>query len=224
VPDPTRQSAAPGHSHHRLVESVREAGHLGLYRAGFQFVDQNGTSYSANGFPVPTGTPLSADGHGTLPLVATGGSGPANTSGSTQVLASLVAPITPAKAANAVNLDVSFGDRSAVVVGAPQLQLTYHGTTPPGSLPTRVFAQLVDESTGLVLGNQITPIDVTLDDHTHTTSVPLEMVAFTGKPQDRIELQVVATTVAYAQPRLGGSIEFTHIHISLPVASGITAK
>ena len=57
---------------------------------GFQFVDQNGTSYSAGSFPVPTGAPLSADGQGTLPLVAGGGSGPADTSGSTQELASLV--------------------------------------------------------------------------------------------------------------------------------------
>ena len=135
-------------------------------------------------------------------------------------LAGLVGPITPAKAANAVNVAVSFGNRSAVVVGAPQLQLTYRGTTPPGTRPTRVFAQLVDESTGLVLGNQITPIDVTLDGQTHTTSVPLEMVAFTGKPGDHIELQLVATTVAYATPRLGGSVEFTHIHIALPGGVG----
>ena len=135
--------------------------------------------------------------------MADGGSGPADTSGSSQELASLVGPITPAKATNAVNVDVSFGSRSAVVVGAPQLQLTYRGTSPPGARPTRVFAQLVDESTGLVLGNQITPIDVTLDGRTHTTSVPLEMVAFTGKPNDHIELQLVATTVAYAHPALG---------------------
>jgi ABC-2 type transport system ATP-binding protein len=191
---------------------------------GFQFVDQNGTSYSADSFPVPTGVPLSAAGDGSLALVATGGSGPADISGSTQELASLVGPITPAKAAHAVDVDVSFGNRSAVVVGAPQLQLTYRGTAAPGVRPTRVFAQLVDESTGLVLGNQVTPIDVTLDGRTHTTSVPLEMVAFTGRPNQRIELQLVATTVAYAVPRLGGSVDFTHIHLALPVASNIQPK
>jgi ABC-2 type transport system ATP-binding protein len=191
---------------------------------GFQFVDQNGTSYSADSFPVPTGVPVSADGDGSLALVAAGGSGPADTSATTQTLASLVAPITPAKAANAVDVGVSFGNRSAVVVGAPQLQLTYQGTAVPGVRPTRVFAQLVDESTGLVLGNQVTPIDVTLDGRTHATSVPLEMVAFTGRPKARIELQLVATTVAYAPPRLGGNIDFTHIHIALPVASDIQPK
>ena len=190
----------------------------------FQFVDQNGTSYSASEFPVANGQPITAQGHGTLALRSTGGSGPVTVPASTQVLASLVGPITPAKATNAVNVMVSFGSRPQVVVGAPQLQLTYDGTVPAGVRPTRVFAQLVDESTGLVLGNQITPIDVTLDGHTHTTSVPLEMVAYTGQPHADVELQLVATTVAYATPRLGGSVDFTRIHISLPVAAHITAK
>ena len=151
--------------------------------------------------------------------MATGGSGPAAVSTSTQVLARLVAPITPAPAATAVTVSVPFGPRSAAVVGAPRLSLTYTGTTPVGSRPTRVFAQLVDPSTGLVLGNQITPIDVTLDGHSHTTVAPLEMVAFTGRAHTSIELQVVATTVAYAHPRLGGSVHFTRIGVSLPVAA-----
>jgi ABC-2 type transport system ATP-binding protein len=191
---------------------------------GFQFVDQNGTSYSAPGYPVPTGTPVSANGHGTLSMVASGGSGPATATAAGQSLSSLVGPITPAPAINAVNVNVSFGHRSAVVLGAPELRLTYHGTTPPGARPTRVFAQLVDRSTGLVLGNQITPIQVVLDGRTHTLSVPLEMVAFTGTPASRLQLQLVATTVAYAQPRLGGTVDFTQIHLSLPVASHITPR
>jgi hypothetical protein len=53
-------------------------------------------------------------------------------------------------------------------------------------------------------------------------SLPLEMVAYTGEPHAVIELQLVATTVAYAQPQLGGSIDFTHIHVALPVAADIT--
>jgi ABC-2 type transport system ATP-binding protein len=190
----------------------------------FQFVDQNGTSYAASDFPVASGTPITAQGDGTLALRSTGGSGPVTAPASTQVLAGLVGPITPAKANNAVNVTVSFGNRAQVVLGAPQLQLTYDGTVPSGVRPTRVFAQLVDESTGLVLGNQITPIDVTLDGHSHTTSVPLEMIAYTGRPHGAVELQLVATTVAYATPRLGGSVDFTRIHVSLPVAAHLTAK
>ena len=90
--------------------------------------------------------------------------------------------------------------------------------------PTRVFAQLVDDTTGLVLGNQITPIAVTLDGQPHTVTVPLEVVAFTAHPGTSVTLQIVATTVAYAQPRLGGKIHFSAISISIPTGTGITAK
>jgi len=70
-----------------------------------------------------------------------------------------------------------------------------------------------------VLGNQVTPIAVTLDGRSHTTTVSLEMVAYTGRAHTSLDLQVVATTVAYAQPRLGGSVHFAHIGVSLPVAA-----
>ena len=191
---------------------------------GFRFVDQNGTTYSAAGWPVPAGRPVTAAGQGTLALNAVGGSGPADTSGTAQLLAGLAGPITPAPAANAVNVPVPFGNRSVVVVGAPRLRLAYKGTTPPGSRPTRVFAQLVDGSTGIVLGNQVTPIAVTLDGRPHTTTVPLEMVAFTGTPESHLELQLVASTVTYGQPRFGGNVDFTQVQLALPVASDIAAR
>ncbi len=191
--------------------------------ADFRFVDQNGNGYSANSYPVPPGSPVTATGQGTLHLVGTGGSGPLpSLPPSTQELGSLVAPITPARATNAVDVGFGFGNRSALVIGAPRLQVTYRGTSPPGPRPTRVFAQLVDQSTGLVLGNQITPFPVILDGHSHTTTVPLEMVVFAGHPGAQLELQLVATTVAYAQPRLGGSVDFTAIHLSLPTSATLT--
>ena len=157
--------------------------------------------------------------------MAAGGSGPADTSGSTQELAGLVAPITPAKAANAVNVDISFGSRSAVVVGAPQLQLTYRGTSPPGHPADpglRPVGGRIDRPRRWAIRSRRSTSPST--DRRHTTSVPLEMVAFTGSPDDHLELQLIATTVAYAVPRLGGSIDFTHIHIALPVASDIHPK
>ena len=190
----------------------------------FELVDQHGTSYSADGYPLAAGTAITADGHGTLALKAEGGAGPAHPAADNpDLLARLVAPITPARAANAVNVTVVTGTRASVVVGAPQLRLTYTGTVAAGSRPTRVFAQLVDAKTGLVLGNQITPIAVILDGREHTTSVPLEMVAYTTEPGTNLVLQVVATTVAYAQPRLDGSIEMV-AHLVLPVAADLTAK
>ena len=189
--------------------------------SGFTFVDQNGTNYSAPGYPVPQGAPFAASGSGTLSLIGTGGSGPLASRPSGQLLGSLVAPITPAPASNAVNVTVRFA-RAGVIVGAPRIVITYSGTTPTGGRPTRVFAQLVDRTTGTVLGNQATPIPVVLDGGTHTTALPLEVVAYTAQTYSDIELQLVATSVTYEVPRLGGSVTFSSIHLTLPCASTLT--
>jgi ABC-2 type transport system ATP-binding protein len=188
---------------------------------GFSFVDQNGTAYSAPTYPLPEGLPFTATGSGTLAMVATGGSGPLTAIPNGQQLGGLVAPITPTPATNAVDVPVPFA-RAGVIVGPPRLVLTYSGTVAAGTRPTRVFAQLVDKATGLVLGNQVTPVAVTLDGKRHITTVPLEMVAFTAEPTSDVELQLVATTVSYEQPRLGGSVTFSTVHIALPVASTLT--
>ena len=148
--------------------------------------------------------------------MASGGSGPARTTGSSDPLASVAGAITPARATHSLDLDVPVGSKPVVVVGAPSLQLTYSGTTPAGGVPTRIFAQIVDDTSGLVLGNQVTPIAVTLDGAQHTATVPLEIVAYAGKPGDRLTLQLVATTVAYATPRLGGTITFSGIGSRFP--------
>jgi len=190
---------------------------------GFEFVDQNGTTYTAPNYPLADTLPFTAQGAGTLALVSTGGSGPITHYPDGQELGGLVAPITPAPATNAVDVPVTF-PKSGVIVGAPHLVFTYRGTVPAHSRPTRVFAQLVDTSTGLVLGNQVTPIDVTLDGHTHTASVPLEIVAYTATPASHVELQLVATTVAYATPQLGGSVNFSTIRLTLPVAANLVPK
>jgi ABC-2 type transport system ATP-binding protein len=165
---------------------------------------------------------LGAEGKGTLQLVATGGSGPVTVrSTNSDPVGALASSITPAEAANAVNVTIDGGSQASLVVGAPHVTLTYQGTVPPGAAPTRVFAQIVDGSTGLVLGNQVTPIDVTLDGKSHTTSVPLEIVSQAFAQGQHVVLQLVATTVAYAQPRLGGSVTFSAINVTLPVVSGL---
>jgi ABC-2 type transport system ATP-binding protein len=192
---------------------------------GFRFVDQNGTLFSAPDYPVRTGAPVTASGSGTLHLVAGGGSGPAHVSAAqfrSNVVAAVAGLVTPARATNAVDVTIAAGTRHAELVGAPQVTLTYHGRVPPGVAPTRVFAQLVDDSTRLVVGNQVTPIAVTLDGHTHTTSVPLEAIAFALARHRHLTLQLVATTVAYAVPRLGGTVSFGHVTVSLPVATHLT--
>ena len=191
----------------------------------FEFVDQDGVSYTADQFPPSpsSAAPLTGSGAGTLALVAAGGAGPLTANGAGGALAGAISPITPGPATNSVDVTVPAPAADIVLVGAPQLTMTYSGTTPDGPQPTRVFAQLVDDASGLVLGNQITPVAVTLDGASHTITVPLEMIAFTAHPTATVTLQIVATTVAYAVPRLGGTIDFSAITIDLPAVGGVTA-
>jgi ABC-2 type transport system ATP-binding protein len=191
--------------------------------APFEYVDQNGVEYTADQYPLPAAAPIVADGSGTLTMVAGGGAGPAHATGSVGALGTAALPITPGKATHAVNVPIT-ATKAANVVGAPTLTLNYSGTTPAGARPTRVFAQLVDDSTGIVLGNQITPIAVTLDGKSHTTTVPLEIVAFTATPGSHLTLQLVATTVSYANPRLGGTVHFSSVHVALPTVTGVTRQ
>ena len=191
---------------------------------GFAFVDQKGTSYAAPGYPLPSGGPIVATGSGMLALKAGGGSGPPTVAANAQaanVVDVVAYSVTPGPAANALNITVHIA-RAAVVVGAPKLSMTYSGTAAPGTRPTRVFAQLVDPATGIVVNNQITPIPLTLDGRSHTVTVPLEAMGYTVKAGTSLELQLVATTVAYITPRLGGTIKFSRVTVVLPTVKGLS--
>ncbi len=187
-----------------------------------EVLDQRGDRYTATDWPIATAMRLRAEGSGSLELVENGGAGPATPkTGSTNPIGSAAAGITPARAENAVNVEIR-ATSAGTSVGAPRLTIVYSGTTPPGDRPTRVFAQLVDDETGLVLGNQITPIPVVLDGATHRLRIPLEMIGHTFAEGQSVTLQIVGNTVAYAPPRFGGAIEFTKIAIELPIAKGLT--
>jgi ABC-2 type transport system ATP-binding protein len=185
-------------------------------------IDQHGARSTGADWPLPAGTPLTADGDGTLALQEAGGAGPASAKpGSTNPIDGIATTITPSRATNAVDVKIT-AKRAAFAAGAPQLTITYSGTTPPGDRPTRVFAQLVDDSADVVVGNQITPIPVVLDGKQHTLTLPLEMIGQQLAAGETLTLQLVATTVAYAKPRFGGQVEFTKIHVALPTVRGLT--
>jgi ABC-2 type transport system ATP-binding protein len=182
-------------------------------------VDQDGMRWTAQDYPVPATASVTASGSGALDLTADGGAGPISLPTAPDTLGTLVQPITPAKATNAVNVTIDPGSVDALSIGAPRLRISYSGSVDPGPRPTRVFAQLVDDATGVVVGNQITPLDVTLDGKKHTTTTDLELIAQHLTPGHTITLQLVATTVAYAEPRLDGRITFDSINISLPTTN-----
>lgn len=183
-------------------------------------LDQFGERHRGDALPAASSV-VEGSGAGHIDLVVGGGAGPARAPiGSTEVLDSIASSITPARATNAIEVEVQIDDE-VLLVGPPELQLTYQGTGPAGDRPTRLFAQLVDDTTGLVLGNQITPIPVELDGEPHELTLPLETISHMAPAGSSITLQLVATTVAYATPQLGGSVEVESIRVALPVVEGL---
>lgn len=172
----------------------------------FEFVDQRGQFYASDTYRIVNGSPITAGSSGgLLPLVPfIGGSGPMFG----------VLPIGGSKAFNALNLTTPTLTTTAVVAGAPQLTLSYSGT----GIARHVYAQLVDDSTGLVLGGQVTPIPVTLDGQPRSISVALEPVAHTLKPGQTVTVQLVASSTLYGTITSFGSLRVTDMHLSVPTA------
>ena len=171
----------------------------------FEWVDQRGQWFSSDVYPLRKGSPIvtSSSAGATLPLLPyIGGSG---------------LPLIPFAffASHAVNLTIPKAATTTYVVGAPELTLTYSGT---GS-SRHVYAQLVDDTTGLVMGSVVTPIPVTLDGNTHTVTVPLEPVAHTLRPGQTVTLQLVASAGLYERfiPSLGELI-VSSMQLTLPTA------
>ncbi len=171
----------------------------------FEWVDQRGQHLSTDSYPAPAGNPItvSRDGHAVLPLIPyMFGSGPMF----------FVMPTGGTKALNAVNLDSPVSPTTSYIVGPPRLSFSYSGT----GTGDHVYAQLVDNTTGLVLGNQVTPIPVTLDGATHTVDVALLPVAHTLSPGKTVTLQLFSWSADYAAKPSLGSMTVSDMATSLP--------
>jgi len=200
----------------------------------FQWVDQNGNFFSSDlmpSNPAFQGTPITATNStgGILPIVPiVGGSGPQTKilqPGSSSVEAALLSLATAAPASNALNLTVSV-PAGTQIVGAPELTFTYSGI----GTSTTVYAQIVDNQTGLVLGNIVTPIPVTLNGQTQTVSIALGQladVAYTaaalpGEPPPTLTLQLVGSATPFLNLTQFGVINVSSMTLTLPtVAAGV---
>ncbi|MGB3351367.1 MAG: CocE/NonD family hydrolase, partial [Mycobacterium sp.] len=161
--------------------------------AQFEWVDQNGDLFSSDTYPVATGEAVTAsrdDDKSIFIFPFIGGSGPSPFGITRGLIAALLGLPSAAPALNAVNLEVPDATETTHIVGAPELTLTYSGT---GSA-THVYAQIVDDETGLVLGNLATSIPVELDGDSHTVTVPLDQVAHTLQPGQSVTVQVMTST------------------------------
>ncbi|SBS77792.1 X-Pro dipeptidyl-peptidase domain protein [uncultured Mycobacterium sp.] len=178
----------------------------------FEWVDQRGQRLSSASYDLTPSDPVVASSANprVLHLVPFLGAG-----GLLGVL-----PIGSSRAINALNLTTPAVTTTTYVVGAPQLSFAYSGT---GS-GNHLYAQLVDNSTGQVLGNQVTPILVTLDGTERTVNVPLEMVAQTLKPGQKVTLQLFSSSASYRAVGALGEVTVSNIELSLPTVDPSTVS
>lgn len=188
----------------------------------FQYTDQKGNWYKADTLPSSAafyGTPYNAvtgASGGTLAVVPIlGGSGPAPQASIPYSLG------LAAKASNAVNVMVPT-QADAQYVGAPTVSFDYSG------LGTNrfVYAQLVDNKTGLVVGNLVTPVPVTMDGRTHTATINMENIVYTVTDPnvDNLTLQITSSATAYENFTAFGVINISNISLTLPTPAIVTAE
>ncbi|OBB13404.1 hypothetical protein A5761_19485 [Mycolicibacterium setense] len=179
----------------------------------FQWIDQNGEHYTSDLLPSDpdfAGAPVTASGGGGLlgivPVL--GGSGP----GSAGIPFGLG---DGTKATNAVNVTVTApSDTATQIVGAPELTMTYSGV----GTSRHVYAQIVDDQTGKVIGNVVTPIPVTLDGKEHTVTIPMEAVAYTLEPGHTATVQITSSATPFLNFTQFGAINISGIEVALPTA------
>lgn len=177
----------------------------------FQWIDQNGDHYTSDLLPSDpqfTGTPVTASGSGgVLGIVPIfGGSGP----GAAGIPFGLG---DGTKATNAVNTTVTAPSGTATqIVGAPELTMTYSGI----GTSRHVYAQIVDDQTGQVIGNVVTPIPVTLDGKEHTVTIPMEAVAYTLEPGHTATVQITTSATPFLNFTQFGVIDISGVEVTLP--------
>ncbi|MCV7178759.1 alpha/beta hydrolase family protein [Mycolicibacterium sphagni] len=176
----------------------------------FEWVDQRGQHLSSTSYDLTPSDPVVATSTKTRTLTMVPFVGAGGLFG--------VLPIGSSRAINALNLTTPAVTTTTYVVGAPHLTFTYSGT---GS-GDHLYAQLVDNSTGQVLGNQVTPISVTLNGTEQTASVDLEMVAQTLKPGQKVTVQLFSSSASYRAVGDLGSLTVTSMELSLPTVDPAT--
>lgn len=187
----------------------------------FQWADQNGAIYKSDYLPFDSNfegadalyTSATAGGLlGIVPIL--GGSGPAPQASLPYSLG------LASKALNAVSLTADVGSNAVnpqfqYIAGAPTISFKYSGI----GTSRFVYAQLVDDATGLVVGNLVTPIPVTLDGKTHTIDdFALENISYTAAPGDKLTLQITSSATAYENFTSFGVMNISDIGLTLPYA------
>ena len=190
----------------------------------FEWVDEDGRWHESAQYPPAQGEVIRGSGSGTLSLT------PGELPGSGVAIFATPYTFGGADHPAAVEVPITGPANGTPIVGAPQLRLRYtatgvstYGAAVDGAAKNRtyVYAQIVDDARHRVVGNQATPIPITLDGQEHELSLSLERIA-TKPTSAGYSLQIVPQTSVYDGQRAAGRVDLRSIDIELPLAgSGV---
>lgn len=113
-------------------------------------------------------------------------------------------------------------DPDIFIVGAPTVSFSYSGI---GNAKA-IYAQIVDDATGQVLGNINTAIPVTLDGKDReVVDFPIANIVYSnplpGKDASSLRLQLVANSSLYQNTAVIWSVGISDVSVNLPTADGV---
>ena len=120
----------------------------------------------------------------------------------------------PVDFTDSAGVPITVGSGSQVV-GAPTLTFSYQGL----GTSRAVFAQVVNNSTGRVLGNIVTPVPVTLDGQQRTVTMDLSNIVYTyggDTTPGSLTLQITSSATAFENLTAFGLMTISDVSLSLP--------
>jgi ABC-2 type transport system ATP-binding protein len=170
----------------------------------FEYITQDGTWHSTSGYPAPEATATRAG----------SGSGIVEANGEPTAGGVIGAGATTGN----TSLTIPVDSRPGRLIGAPKVTVTWSGlgTGTDALLEAPLFFQLINKTTGEVLGNQITPHVFITDGLVRSTTFTIEPVSYTVSPGDEIALQVVSDSANYELYRGAAVLNLTNVSVSVP--------
>ena len=210
-PNPDQEAILLADTLNWLTQYVKRTGTPADGIPNFQWFDQLGGYYFSDQLPYQSGFNNRPDitatsPGGLLPVVPLLG-------GSNSFFALPYSLGGGSVARNAINVPVTVGPGTQVV-GAPAVSITYQGL----GTTRAVFAQVVDDSTGRVLGNVVTPVPVTLDGRQHTLTMDLSDIVYTNASADSrtLTVQITSSATAFENFTSFGLMNISDIGVTMP--------
>ena len=171
----------------------------------FEYLTDDGVWHGAADYPVP-GT-ATRTGSGSGPVVVNG----------EPVISGIL------QGGNgSTSLEVEIPPGGGTIVGTPvvRLKVAGAGTSADGLLHATLFLQLVSTTKGHVVGNQVTPKVVEVDGETHTYEFPIDGVAYTLDPGERLALEIAGSALGYELQRGAAVVQLEEVQVDLPMLGG----